>query len=139
MPLALNLDRSPGADGFAVKVYAGTRDDPKTQPIRSGRLELLMFDGVLTGRVSETNQARRVWSYSEKELAAFLFQTTIGAGYAFTVRWGQDMPKQDVITVVARYVPPRGPSIDSASSVITVVSQKKALPAGETGRRPVPP
>lgn len=123
MPLALNLDKSPGADGFAIKVYAVSSNDPKTQPIRSGQLDILMFDGALVGSVTETNQPRRVWSYSDRELTAFVFQTTIGTAYALTLHWGPDVPKQDRITVAARYRPPQGPSISSAPSFITVVSQ----------------
>jgi len=123
VPLAINSDQSPGADGFAVKVYAVDPTRPKTQPIGEGTLEILMFDGLIPGTFPGTNSPRHVWTYPAIQLPRYKHTGIVGDGYEFTPHWTTNQPKADQITVAARYRPLQGPPVLSAPSIITVVSQ----------------
>ena len=50
LPVALNLDNSPGPDGFGVTIYASAASPAKGLPITTGKIEILMFDGALPPR-----------------------------------------------------------------------------------------
>jgi len=123
VPLAINTDATPGADGFAVKVYAVDRFKPKPTAIAEGTLDILMFDGLLPGRAIGTNTPLQVWSYAADQLPLYLHRGTIGDAYEFTPLWTTNRPHADQITVAARYRPPSGDPLFSATSTITVVSQ----------------
>jgi len=43
LPVAVNLDRRPGADGVVVKLFATSRSSPRAMPLRSGTLELIAY------------------------------------------------------------------------------------------------
>ena len=68
-PVGLNLDNRPGLDGFSVKVYANAGSNPKTVSIRSGMLEVLMFDGTFYGR---TTGRRRLGIRGKRQRAALV-------------------------------------------------------------------
>jgi len=123
LPMALNLDPLPGADGFAVKVYAIHRGRPKPAPITRGRFEILMYDGVLTSANLATAKPLRTWSYSTEELKEFAVQASIGTGYEMVLRWDEAQPRQDRITILARHVPPKGPPLFSAPSTLSVTGR----------------
>lgn len=120
MPVAINLDSVPGVDGFAIRVYAVDPSRPKTQPVESGTLEILMYDGLLKEVLPEIGQYRHVWSFTAQQLKACVFTSAIGTGYRFTLNWGTDQPRDDKITIAVRYRPAQGPAIYSAPSSITV-------------------
>jgi hypothetical protein len=120
VPAALNLDQLPGADGFAVKIFAGNRKQPKPVSVTSGTLEILMFDGVLKDRNPSTAKPLRIWSFSASQLKDHLEKTSIGASYRFTLLWGEAKPAQENITILARYVSTAGATIYSAPSTISV-------------------
>src|SRR6266540_594971 len=46
-PVALNLDKKPGADGLGLRVYASNARMPGAVRIGSGTLTILLFDGGL--------------------------------------------------------------------------------------------
>jgi hypothetical protein len=46
VPVALDLDGTPGVDGVAVKLYANNAHEPKAARIREGRVEFVLFDGT---------------------------------------------------------------------------------------------
>src|SRR4051812_7538083 len=46
LPITLNFDNKPGADGFAVRVFATKGRGAKGTVIKNGAVEILMFDGV---------------------------------------------------------------------------------------------
>jgi hypothetical protein len=119
LPVALNLDRRPGLDGFGVKVYGLSYKQPKPQPIRRGIIEILMYDGLLPSGTNQV-QPRCAWSYAASELGQYELHSTIGLAYQFAPRWGENKPTQNHITVVARYRPAEDQLIESAPSVIAV-------------------
>lgn len=121
MPVALNLDALPGADGIVLKLYADHPDHAKPVAIKEGQLDLLLYDGLLD-QTTPTNQAPlHVWSFTAKQLAKHASNTTIGTGYDFALPWGDNVPQQNYVTVVGRFTPRSGPVILSAPTVITVV------------------
>jgi len=120
MPVAVNLESKLGINGISVKVFAGDYQRPKTQPIKDGTLQILMFDGLVGDSFDQTNRCRHLWSFPGRDLAAYAFTTTIGTGYVFSLAWGKDQPRSDKITVVARYQPPQGPMVYAAPSYISI-------------------
>ena len=120
MPVAIDLDGKPGVDGVAVKVYAVDRRLSKTQSIRAGTLDALMFDGVVAAPFPGTNAVRHQWSFPADALAPYGFTTAVGVGYNLTLNWGEDSPHSANITVVARCQPTQGLPIYSAPSYVAI-------------------
>ena len=120
MPVAVNLDARPGADGFAIKIYAGGRGNPRPTAITKGTLEILMYDGVLMAPRPEEVPPLHRWTFTANYLDAHQFRTAIGIGYAFTLAWETNRPMQNRITVLARYVPPEGSPVYSSPSTLSV-------------------
>ena len=119
-PVALDFDKIPGPDGFSVRIYAMSSRPPKAQPIDRGTLELLMYDGLLKAGGAEAQSPLCSWSYTAEELQGYAYKTKIGTSYGLTPVWGDTQPKQNRITVIARYTSPEGLKITSAPSVISV-------------------
>ena len=118
VPAALNLDAQPGPDGFEVRVYASTPERAKGIPITQGNLQIVMWDGLISGSGSLTNQPLHVWTFKPDDLKRSASTTSLGVGYRLTLRWEKDMPKQDGFTVAARFVPSKGPPVHSSTSGI---------------------
>jgi hypothetical protein len=121
-PVGLNLDGPPGLDGFSVKVYANIAANPKPVPIRSGTLEVLMFDGTFYGRTN-VPPALRVWSFTAEELRPLEFTARIGTGYDFLLPWGTNRPTRQLISIAARYTSAEGKVLTSRPSSVTVLDQ----------------
>ncbi len=120
IPVALNFDDVPGADGFVLKIFPGSRQHPQPIPIESGTIEVLMFDGVFRKDASDPVNPRQTWKYTAAELKRFEMVTSIGTGYQIALPWGEAKPTQDRISVIVRYGSPQGANILSAPSVISV-------------------
>lgn len=121
-PVGLDLDGQPGIDGFSLKVYANNASNPKVVPIRSGVLEVLMWDGSMYGRTN-LPPPLHVWTYTAQELRNFEFTTGIGTGYQLAPAWGRDVPTRNLISVGARYTSPEGKIITSGLSSVTVLNK----------------
>lgn len=121
VPVALNLDQRPGTDGFCVKVYGVSRSHPKPVPIRNGIVEIMMFDGLLTGSTNAP-QPLCTWKYTAEQLPQYELKAAVGTGYQLAPTWGEKRPLQNRITVVARYLSTAGLTLASAPSVISVPS-----------------
>lgn len=120
VPVALNLDQAPGADGFMVKIYAGNPARPKAIPIEKGTLEIVMYDGTLGATSATAAEPLRVWTFDARELQRLRVVTTIGIGYEIIPRWGDAKPTRDKFTVEARFLSPEGLRVRSARSVISL-------------------
>jgi len=103
MPVALNLDGAPGPDGVAVKLFANVGNAAKPAGIRSGEIEILLFDGLLSDKNVQTLKPAHTWTFTAKELKGFETQAMVGTGYQLTLRWGSFKPKNDRVTVIARH------------------------------------
>jgi hypothetical protein len=106
-----------------VKVYAGNRSHPRPVSIRSGTLELLMYDGILKARSLNTAKPHRTWKYTSEELKEHILKTSIGICYQLAPQWGEAKPLGDKISVLAHYTSPEGLSLYSAASVIAVTAK----------------
>jgi hypothetical protein len=122
VPVALDLDGRPGADGFGVTLFASAAAKPKGVPITKGALEIAMFDGVLDSGAKSNPPPRRVWTYTAADLKAFAMKSSLGTGYRLTPRWGDTPPKDTRVTIVARLVSTQ-PSIQSAPTTIAVAAK----------------
>lgn len=105
-PVAINLDGLPGPDGIGVRLFASGRTTAKGLPIKQGMLEIAMFDGVPTD-FSKTDPSK-VWSFPTDRLRAFGSSGRLGVSYQFALPWGDARPRQNSVTVIARYTPPKG-------------------------------
>ena len=103
MPVALNLDGAPGPDGVAVKLFANVGNAAKPAPIRSGEIEILLFDGLLSDNNVPLLKPAHTWTFTAKELKGFETQAMVGTGYQLTLRWGGFKPKNDRVTIIARH------------------------------------
>ncbi len=118
MPVALNLDGAPGPDGVAVKLFANVGNATKPAPIRSGEIEIVLFDGLLNGTSNPLPKPAHIWTFTAKELKGFETQAMVGTGYQLTLRWGAFKPKSDRVTVIARHPLGEGRYLYSTPGVI---------------------
>lgn len=123
VPVALDLDGVPGADGFGVTLYASAAARPKGIPITKGAMEILMFDGSLDSGTKTNPTPRRIWTYATSDLKHFTIKTSLGTGYRITPRWGDTPPRESRVTIVARLVSSRQPPIQSAPTTIAVTAK----------------
>jgi len=119
-PTALNFDQVPGPDGFMARVYATGAKGGGTVLIVNGTLEVLMFDGLLKDPNPASSKPLRIWTYSASELKPCGQRSSVGFAYVLTLPWGDAKPTRDKITIVARYVPPRGEPIYSGPTSISI-------------------
>ncbi len=132
VPVALDLDGTPGPDAFGLTLYASAGDAAKGIPVTTGVIEIQMYDGALPMDGSAGTPPLRVWTFTTADLKKLAVKTSLGTGYRFTVRWNETPPRQGRITVVVRHVPERGPAIQSVPTVIAV----PAVGDGRTGSAP---
>jgi hypothetical protein len=118
--VALDLDGKPGPDGVGVRVYASHTGSSEAMPVKTGTLEILMFDGAHVREQLASLQPRHVWTYPADQLKSYLQKTSIGTSYRFAALWGQDNPTSDRVTLIARYTGPDSTQIYSAPSSIPV-------------------
>jgi hypothetical protein len=118
LPVTLNFDAKPGPDGFAVRIFVTKGGGAKGSTIQSGNLEVMMFDGVVGVDEIVTKEPNQTWKFTAGQLAPLREQTSLGNGYRFALRW-ENPPTRGHITVVARYVPPKGNPVYSSPSTIT--------------------
>ena len=123
VPVALDLDGLAGPDGFSVTLYASAATQARGIHITRGAMEILMFDGALESAVKTNAAPRRVWTFTPAELKKFAIKTSLGTGYRFTPRWGDTPPLASRVTIVARLVSPRQPSVQSAPTTIAVTAK----------------
>jgi hypothetical protein len=119
-PVALNLDRTPGPDGFGARVYAAHHRVPKPVSILAGTFEILMYDGLVKEADPLRVQPLRVWTYAASDLKPLAQETSVGQSYRFALPWGEARPTRDQITVIARLTLPGAPPVYSAASTILV-------------------
>jgi hypothetical protein len=118
VPAALNLDNLPGPDGVGVRIYASTTTVAKGLAIRSGTLDILMFDTPGQATNPEGNKPRHMWSFTPSQLKLVSGETSMGLGYRLALPWGPDKPPGHSVTVIARYLPRKGKPIYSSPSTI---------------------
>ena len=119
-PVAVRSENARTPDGFVVTLYATRGNNAQGVVIKSGKLEILMFDGVLKDNDPQSATPLHIWTYPAAELNKYMGKSSLGMAYHFTPQWGQAKPTRNNITVVARYIPPQGSAIYSSASTISV-------------------
>ena len=120
VPVALNLDSRPGPDGIGVRVFMTPAGRARGTEMREGRLDVLMFDGVVTAADFTRTPPLKVWSFNARQLAPVVGSSALGIGYQLALNWEQNRPHVTSVTVVARYHPPSGPDLFSTPNSISV-------------------
>src|SRR5690242_1229923 len=69
-PVTLNLDNRPGADGFAGHVYVVKVGESKGSPVQTGKIEVLMFDGLASVDEVFTKTPAQTWTFTPRQLNA---------------------------------------------------------------------
>jgi len=123
VPVALNLGSKSGPDGIGLRLYASTADVAKGIPIREGVLEVLMFDGSVGEAYARSEKPLKTWSFTSSQLGALAGTSSLGVGYQFPLRWGNEAPRQPVVTVIARHVAPNKAVTWSTATTISVVTR----------------
>lgn len=119
-PIAVDLDRVPGPDGFSARLFAKGPKGSKGVTIAKGAVEVLMYDGLHTEGTTPAPVPLRTWHFEGAELRKHEGKSAVGAGYRFTLRWDQARPTQSQISIVARYLPVSGPPVVTAPSSVTI-------------------
>ncbi|HAM73689.1 MAG TPA: hypothetical protein DCM86_18805 [Verrucomicrobiales bacterium] len=120
VPVAVELDDKPGPDGIAVRVYASAVGKARGIPIRSGTLEIQMFDGVLKPGEPISQAPRRSWKFKADQLRSIASTSQLGVGYRFALAWQDTPPAGSHVSVLARYLPPKGAPLQSPPSGISI-------------------
>jgi hypothetical protein len=121
-PVALDLAPPPGPDSIGLTLYASATATPRGVPIAGGRLVIEMFDGPL--QPGGSNAAPRcAWTFLPPELKPLGVKTSLGHGYRFTLRWNNSPPREDRVTLVARYLTARDTAIESTPTTIAVTAK----------------
>ncbi len=119
VPVAVNLDRNPGPDGFSIRVYARGAKSSKGVRLHGGTLEVLMFDGLVSAMETPPVEPLRTWRFTGTELKQHLGRSAVGEGYRFTLGWEHARQTQGRISLVTRYHPPSGAAIASAPASVS--------------------
>lgn len=123
LPVALNLDAEPGADGIGVKLYAIAAGQVKAVPIRAGVLEFIAFDGTVNFARTPRPDPFHVWQFTPADLARHEILTVLGTGYDLVLAWAPKRLSQGRVMIVARYLAVGdGPVVVSAPSSIAASS-----------------
>jgi hypothetical protein len=109
-PVALDVDNKPGADGLGVRIYASNNREPEAVRISSGKLDIMVYDGVAQAiaRLGTNAVPLVTSSYAAQELRKIEHKTAVGISYNFVPLWGENKPAKGRVTVVARYTAPDG-------------------------------
>ena len=116
---AINWDEVPGPDGVRLSVFLfqGGQAEPV---MTKGTLEFSMYEGRPKAAASQEPKLLRTWTFTTQELATRQMRSMVGWGYAIQLGWGRDVPQTPAVTVVAKYIPPKGEPLVSSPTVIEV-------------------
>lgn len=103
LPSAVDLDGRPGPDGITVRIFASTATEPRGVPIRSGTLEILLFDGPLPPGQPLPSKPLHVWSLTPQQLLPLASESKLGTGYQLTLPWTGTPPTRASVSVIARH------------------------------------
>ena len=120
-PSAVSFDGALQPNGFTAGVWCFDNSLGAMSPptLVRGGIEIVMYDGAVSvGEISSATPLH-VWKFPGDQLSQHVGKhIRNGWGYSFQLRWGGDVPTQDRITVVARYLGGPRPVESAPSSVI---------------------
>lgn len=103
LPTALTIPGSTLPGGLGIRIYASEPGGTLGRPIQQGRLDVLMFDQPAAGLDPQKQKPIKVWSFEAADLASLRSDTMLGICYQLELRWNQERPKGNLVTVFARY------------------------------------
>ncbi len=121
MPVALNLNAAPGADGIQLSVFLVVTGHAKTAPMTTGALEVVAYDGSVNPE--HLPSPFQMWRFEPDTLSPYAFNSVVGTGYNLVLSWAPKLLARKRVTVLAKYLPPQGPAVVSAPSSIAATSQ----------------
>ena len=124
LPDGQSTATSPNRGGFKAAVWFFVNDQAAPVLV-SGRVEILMFDGIVSPDALPTPEPLHVWSFPGDKLGQFAGRLPlVGWGYNFgLLEWGSDTPTQNRVTVIVRYT--GGPKPVYSSPQTVIVREKK--------------
>ena len=123
VPVALDLDGTPGPDSFGLTLYASAATVARGVPIKSGQVSIRMYDGATSPGTRTNTVPLRVWTFTAADLKDHVVKSSLGTGYRFTPRWTDTPPSGSHITVLVRFEPSRETSIQSSPTTIAVTAK----------------
>jgi len=120
LPTAINIPGTTQPGGIGVRIYASEVGGSRGVPIRSGRLDVLMFDQPAEGLDAKSKEPLKTWSFQAADLGAYSAMTMMGLCYTLELRWDQTRPQGKVISVVVRYTGKGKTPVYSPPTVIGV-------------------
>jgi len=120
-PLVVSFDGALQPNGFTAGVwfFDNSRGAMTPPTLVRGGVEILMYDGIVPAGALRSARPLHVWEFPGDQLSQHVGKhIRNGWGYSFQLRWGGDVPTQDRITVVARYLGGPRPVESAPSSVI---------------------
>jgi hypothetical protein len=118
-PNAVNWDGKPGPDGLEVCVhlFRHSRDLPVTV---GGALQFIIYEGVISEKDLSGAKPLRSWQFTGEELKAHRVRLMMGWGYAMRLNWGRTPPKASSVTLLVRYISPKGRIISASPLTIPI-------------------
>jgi len=118
-PNASDWDGRGGPDGLSVSVHLwrGDRELPVT--VR-GRLEFVLYEGVLHAADLPDAKPLQRWSFPGASLPRHLGKSIAGWGYAFRLPFSR-MPATSAVTLMTRYVSPAGRTVSAREPAVFIV------------------
>jgi hypothetical protein len=123
VPVALELNGKPGPDGIGVRLYATEGGRARGVLLKSGRLEILMYDGKLDPGAVASREPARSWTFDAGQLRQFEGESSLGVGYQLALDWQPARPKSQAVSVVVKYHPPRGEPLVSSVNAISLAAK----------------
>lgn len=121
MPVAIRLHQRPGPNAIAIRVFATSVHQAHGQPIRSGTLEILAFDGPVPAGRALPASPTATWTFTPDQLKPFAGNSSLGTGYQLNLPWSGPPPSHAHVTVIARYSAPHlTKSVLSGSATIAI-------------------
>lgn len=116
LPVGVDLDGKPGADGFAIKIFASRKGSDRPVAIKSGTLDVLLFDGILDNL--ENSKAIREWHFTASDLKNAQVPSSIGPAYQVSLAWDHSAPVKPQFTVLVRWHDKAFRPIEVATAVV---------------------
>ena len=121
LPVGVDLDGKPGADGFVIKIFASRRGSARPVAIRSGTLDVLLFEGILENL--EKSKPVREWHFTASDLKKTQVPSSIGPAYQVSLAWDHSAPLKSQFTVLVRWHEKAFRPIEVATTVMNAAAR----------------
>ncbi len=118
-------DDDPLPDGVQVKLllYQQTEGVISAVALRRGTVEFAMYDGTPKDSALDETEPLRTWRYTAAALRPLGRKTLVGTQYLIALDWGDKLPTQPAVKIVARLLKPGGAAIQATPVTVVVGGQ----------------